>query len=147
MNGFFSSAPIDATQWGEGSRALLENFLNDVANSRLKVKILGVFLSDSGLCLSSERLAVRLGETPPDTRLAVRQLGIERVLHYCPQFAFADLCTLSLPSLAPTAQLQLGLLRFALRHEPEWVWRRFDAPNQEGHGAPVALHKSPQVAS
>lgn len=117
---------------------MLHDFLCDTVNSRLKVKILGVFLSDSGVCLSSERLASRLGEQPLDTLRAARQLGQSGALHYCPQFAFADLCSFSLSYLAPATQLQLSLLRFALRHEPEWVWGHFDAPIHERHRAPVA---------
>jgi len=120
--------------------------LDDVANSRLKVKILGLFLSDPGLCLSSDRLALRMGEQTPDTQRAARQLGQAGAFHYCPQFAFVDLCSLSLSYLSPATQLQLGLLRFALRHEPEWVWGHFDAPNHDGHPAPEAARELVEAA-
>lgn len=125
MNTSLFPAPAGEVQWGEGSRALLDSFLSDVANTRLKVKILSLFLCESGLCVSSVALARRLGEPVLDTQSAAKKLGDDGALHYCPQFAYADLCSLSLPFLTPPVRLQLGLLRFALRHEPNWVWNHF----------------------
>lgn len=127
MSSSLFPATADEAHWGEGSRALLDSFLAHVANMRLKVQILALFLSDTGLCLSSESLAKRLNEPVLETQNAARELCEDGVLHYCPHFAFADLCSLSLPFLLPAMRLQLGLLRFALRHEPEWVWNHFEA--------------------
>lgn len=87
-----------------------------------------------------------MGEQTPDTQRAARQLGQAGAFHYCPQFAFVDLCSLSLSYLSPATQLQLGLLRFALRHEPEWVWGHFDAPNHDGHPAPEAARELVEAA-
>lgn len=126
MNTSLFPAPPDETKWGDGSRALLDGFLTDVANTPLRVKILALFLGDSGLCLPSEALARRLGEPIRDVQKAAQQLSNDGALHYCPQFAFADLCSLSLPFLSPAMRLQLDLLRFVLRHEPNWVWDRFE---------------------
>ena len=126
MNSSLFPAPADEMKWGEGSRALLAGFLAEVANTRLKVQILALFLHDPGLCLSSESLAKRLGAPVLETQSAARGLSENGALHYCPQFAFADLCSLSLPFLTPATRLQLGLLRFSLRHEPDFVWHRFE---------------------
>lgn len=126
MSSSLFPAPADEAQWSEGSRALLDGFLSHVANTRLEVQILALFLSDTGACLSSESLAKRLGAPVLETQNAARQLSEDGALHYCPQFAFADLCSLSLPFLLPAMRLQLGLLHFALRHEPDFVWNRFE---------------------
>lgn len=126
MNSSLFPAPADETKWGEGSRTLLDGFLAEVADTRLKVQVLALFLNDSGLCLSSESLAKRLGAPVLETQSAARQLSENGALHYCLQFAFADLCSLSLLFLTPATRLQLGLLRFALRHEPDFVWHRFE---------------------
>lgn len=126
MSSSLFPAPADETKWGEGSRALLDGFLAEVANTRLHVQVLALFLNDPGLCLSSESLAKRLDAPILETQNVARQLSENGALHYCPQFAFADLCSLSLPFLTPAVRLQLGLLRLALRHEPDFVWHRFE---------------------
>lgn len=135
MSSSLFPAPSHEAKWGEGSRPLLNAFLTDVANTRLKVQILSLFLSDSGLCLSSDSLARRLDAPVLDAQNAARQLSDDGALNYCPQFAFADLCSLSLPFLSPAMRLQLGLLRFALRHEPDCVWNRFDAHHIASFGS------------
>jgi hypothetical protein len=126
MDSSLFPAPASDARWGEGSRELLQAFLSDIANTRLKVKILALFLNESALCLSSVSLAQRLNEPALETQDAAQKLSEDGALHYCPQFAYADLCSLSLTFLSPAMRLQLSLLRFALRHEPDWVWNHFE---------------------
>lgn len=113
----------------EEDRAELTDFLASVANSTLKVKILRLFLSDPGLCLSSPSLAERVGASIFEIRRAAQQLADEGALNYCPHFAFSDLCHLSLSRLPQPVQSQLKVLITALRCEPDLVWGYFDNEN------------------
>ena len=123
--------PQSVAPLSEENRAELAGFLVTVANSTLKVKILRLFLSDSGLCLSSSALADRVGDSVFDTRRAIQQLADSNALNYCPHFAFTDLCHLSLPRLPQPVQRQLRLLIAALRLQPQWVWD-YLASEEEG---------------
>ncbi|RYF41764.1 MAG: hypothetical protein EOO38_20365 [Cytophagaceae bacterium] len=110
--------------WDTVGKATLCDFLHIVANTPLKIKILSTFLYDPYLCISSDHLAQRLKEDTADVRRNVRELWSDRAFHYCSSFGYSDLCSLSFQRHTPTIQHCLGLLRLALRLDPEFVWEQ-----------------------
>lgn len=143
LTNIHSTAPI----WDDHSQEQLQDFLEAVANTPLKVKILQLFLSDPGLCLSSSVLADRIEQPPFETRQAVQQLNRAGALNYSPHFAFTDLCSLSISRLPEAMRQQLCLFQVALRRQPETVWGYFNANDQKEPERNTQLEIQPHLQS
>ncbi|HEX8551266.1 MAG TPA: hypothetical protein VF681_06875 [Abditibacteriaceae bacterium] len=100
----------------------LRSFLRDVANSPLKVRILQLFLTQSGVCISSVQLAERIGSDSAEVRVALQELNHEGALMFCPHFGHSDLCLMNGRYQTDGMKRNLQLLLGALREKPESVW-------------------------
>lgn len=113
---------------GEAMTPELHHFLTNIANTPMKVQVLALFMEKSGICLSSDQMAVYFKTDQETVRAALLQLGNDGILTYCPYFGNADLCMMNPNYHTSRIKRDLRLLATALQSQPQMVWQLVGAP-------------------